>query len=146
MCPDLEKLHSDVALLAGMQRYFLAACAMTGYLKDAWAQYWREYVLGGEFMRSEWKSFTSRSILSTRSFSPARLPGSCRRAATFRHFQKRDCGACKNRVFGHLVHFPRSPQGFTKGQSAKQRRSYCVLKLQDDATPTGVLTTIEERT
>ena len=65
MCPDLEKLRSDVALLAGMQRYFRAACATIGYLKDAWAQYWREHVLGGEFMRSEWKSFTSRSILST---------------------------------------------------------------------------------
>ena len=39
MCPDLEKLRSDVALLAGMQRYFREACATIGYLKDAWAQY-----------------------------------------------------------------------------------------------------------
>ena len=65
MCPDLEKLRSDVALLARMQRYFQAACATIGCLRDAWAQYWREHVLGGEFMRSEWKSFTSCSILST---------------------------------------------------------------------------------
>ena len=65
MCPDLEKLRSDVALLAGMQMYFQGACAMIGYLRDAWAQYWREHVLGGEFIRSEWKSFTSRSTLST---------------------------------------------------------------------------------
>ena len=41
MCHDLEKLHSDVALLAEMQRYFQAACAMIGYVRDAWAQYWR---------------------------------------------------------------------------------------------------------
>ena len=34
-----------------------------GYLRDAWAQYSREDVWGGEFIRSEWKSFTSRSIL-----------------------------------------------------------------------------------
>ena len=34
-----------------------------GYLRDAWAQYLREDVWGGEFIRSEWKSFTSRSIL-----------------------------------------------------------------------------------
>ena len=47
MCPDLEKLRSDVALLAGMQRYFRVACAMIGYLRDAWVQYWRERVLGG---------------------------------------------------------------------------------------------------
>ena len=33
MCPDLEKLRSDVALLEGMQRYFRAACAMIGYLR-----------------------------------------------------------------------------------------------------------------
>ena len=52
MCPDLEKLRSDVALLAGMPRYFRAACATIGYLRDAWAQYWREHVFGGEFMRS----------------------------------------------------------------------------------------------
>ena len=65
MCPNLEKLRSDVALLAGMQRYFRAACATIGYLRDAWAQYWREHVLRGEFIRSEWKSFTSRSILCT---------------------------------------------------------------------------------
>ena len=47
MCPDLEKLRSDVALLAGMQRYFRVACATIGYLRDAWAQYWREDVSGG---------------------------------------------------------------------------------------------------
>ena len=34
-----------------------------GYLKDAWAQYSREDVWGGEFIRSEWKSFTLYSIL-----------------------------------------------------------------------------------
>ena len=65
MCPDLEKLHSYVVLLAGMQRNFWVACATIVYLKDAWAQYWREDVCGGgEFIHSEWKSFTSRSILS----------------------------------------------------------------------------------
>ena len=42
MCPDLEKLRSDVALLAGMQRYFRAACATIGYLRGAWAEYWRD--------------------------------------------------------------------------------------------------------
>ena len=56
--PTLEKLRSDIALLAGMQRYFWAACATMGYLRDAWAQYSREDVWGGEFIRSEWKSFT----------------------------------------------------------------------------------------
>ena len=35
------------------------------YLRDAWAQYWTEHIFGGEFIRSEWKSFTSHSILST---------------------------------------------------------------------------------
>ena len=47
MCPNLKKLRSDVALLVGMQRYFWAACSTTGYLIDAWAQYWREHVFGG---------------------------------------------------------------------------------------------------
>ena len=47
------------------------ACATIGYLRDAWAQYWREHVLGGEFIRSEWKSFTSHSILSTPSLGIA---------------------------------------------------------------------------
>ena len=42
MCPDLEKLRSDVALLAGKQRHFLAACATIGYLRDTLAQYWRQ--------------------------------------------------------------------------------------------------------
>ena len=63
MCLALEKLRSDVALLARMQMYFWAACATIGYLRDAWAQYSREDVWGGEFIRSEWKLFTSRSIL-----------------------------------------------------------------------------------
>ena len=63
ICPALEKLRSDVPLLVGMQRYFWAVCATMGYLRDAWAQYSREDVCGGEFIRSEWKSFTSRSIL-----------------------------------------------------------------------------------
>ena len=47
ICPDLEKLRSDVALLARIQRYFQVACATIGYLRDSWAQYWREDVLGG---------------------------------------------------------------------------------------------------
>ena len=47
MCPNLEKLRSNLALLAGMQRYFQGACATIGYLRDAWAQYWREDVWGG---------------------------------------------------------------------------------------------------
>ena len=37
---------------------------MIGYLRDGWAQYWREDVWGGEFIRFEWKSITSCSILS----------------------------------------------------------------------------------
>ena len=48
----------------GIQRYFWAACATIGYLREAWAQYLREDVWGGEFIRSKWKSFTSRSILA----------------------------------------------------------------------------------
>ena len=36
---------------------------MIGYLRDAWPQYSREDVWGGEFIRSEWKSFTLHSIL-----------------------------------------------------------------------------------
>ena len=40
MCPDLEKLRSDVALLVGKQRHFLVACATIGYLRDTLAQYW----------------------------------------------------------------------------------------------------------
>ena len=63
MCPALEKLRCHVALLPRMQRYFWAACAVIGYLRDAWGQYSREDVSGGEFIRSEWKSFTSHSIL-----------------------------------------------------------------------------------
>ena len=54
-----------------MQRYFQAACATIGYLRDSWAQYWREDLWWGEFMHSEWKSFTSRSILSTPSLGIA---------------------------------------------------------------------------
>ena len=46
-----------------MRRYFWAACATMGYLRDAWAQYSREDVWGGEFIHSECKSFTSQSIL-----------------------------------------------------------------------------------
>ena len=34
-----------------------------GYFRDAWPQYLREDVWGGEFIHSEWKSFTLRSIL-----------------------------------------------------------------------------------
>ena len=64
MCPNLEKLRSDVALVARMQRYFWVAYVTIGYLRDACAQYWREDVWRGEFIHSEWKSFTSRSILS----------------------------------------------------------------------------------
>ena len=64
MCPALQKLHSGVALRAGMQRCFWATCTTIGYLRDAWAQYSREDVWGGEFIRSEWKSFTSLSILA----------------------------------------------------------------------------------
>ena len=47
-----------------MQRYFWLVCATIGYLRDAWAKHLKEDVLGGEFIRSEWKSFTSRSILA----------------------------------------------------------------------------------
>ena len=63
------------------------------------------------------------------SFSLARLPGSGRRAATFRRFQRRDLATCKNRIFERLLCFPKSPQGFTKGKSAKHQRNWSVLKL-----------------
>ena len=57
-------ISSDVALLIGMQGYFRVTCATIGYLRDAWAQYLRADVLGGEFIHLAWKSFTSRSISS----------------------------------------------------------------------------------
>ena len=64
MWPTLEKLRFNVALLAGMQRYFPGACATIGYLRDVWTQYLREDVLQGKFILTESKSLTSRSILS----------------------------------------------------------------------------------
>ena len=64
VCPNLEQLQFDVVLLVGMQRCFHEISAMIGYLRDACTQYWREDVWGGEFIRSEWKLFTARAILS----------------------------------------------------------------------------------
>ena len=63
VCLALEKLRLDVAQLVGMQRYLWASYTMIQYLRDGWAQYLREYVLEGEFIRLEWKSLTSLSSL-----------------------------------------------------------------------------------
>ena len=64
ICPTLQKLWSNVVLLIGIKRYFWVAYATIGYVGDAWAQQLREHVLEKEFIRSQWKSFTSHSIFS----------------------------------------------------------------------------------
>ena len=55
--------------------------------------------------------------------SISRVPGSCRRTATFRRLQRSDCISRLNRHFGHPLYLTRSPQHFIEGKSDKQRRS-----------------------
>ena len=48
ICPALEQLHSDMALLTGTSRYSRATSATRENLRDAWAQYLSEGVFWGE--------------------------------------------------------------------------------------------------
>ena len=47
ICPTLEKLRSNVALLAATKMHFWTTCTTIENLREAWAQYLREFILGG---------------------------------------------------------------------------------------------------
>ena len=73
----------------------------------------------------------------------ARVLPMCGDLSAFSEARLRDL---RKSILGRILCFPRSPQGFTKGKSAKQRGNWSVLKLQDDAAPTAFLATIKQRT